>query len=133
VAAGQSARDVNANAYTVGNDIVFGAGRFAPASHEGQWLLAHELTHVLQHSVPILGRRLARQPLKEEGELLPGGVGMERTVPAETKRSLPSTLQFYHGTRWSIAQNIGRIEPRVSAILRLLSIRISSLTITKQR
>ena len=26
--------------------------------------------------------------------------------------SLPSTLEFYHGTRWSVAQNIGRIEPR---------------------
>jgi hypothetical protein len=44
----QSARDVNASAYTVGHDIVFGAGRFAPGTHEGQRLLAHELTHVVQ-------------------------------------------------------------------------------------
>jgi hypothetical protein len=44
----QSARDVDANAYTVGNDIVFSAGRFAPATHEGQRLIAHELTHVVQ-------------------------------------------------------------------------------------
>lgn len=47
-AAEQSARDVNAHAYTVGNDIVFGADRFAPRSHEGQKLLAHELAHVVQ-------------------------------------------------------------------------------------
>jgi len=47
-AAEQSAQDVNAQAYTVGQDIVFGAGRFAPAVHEGRRLLAHELTHVVQ-------------------------------------------------------------------------------------
>ena len=49
-AAEQSARDVNANAYTVGHNIVFGAGRFAPGTHEGRRLLAHELTHVVQQS-----------------------------------------------------------------------------------
>lgn len=49
-AAEQSARDVNANAYTVGHDIVFGAGRFAPDTHEGRGLLAHELAHVTQQN-----------------------------------------------------------------------------------
>ncbi len=49
-AAEQSAREVNANAYTVGHNIVFGAGRFAPGTHEGRRLIAHELTHVVQQS-----------------------------------------------------------------------------------
>jgi hypothetical protein len=49
-AAEQSARDVNANAYTVGHNIVFGAGQFAPGTHEGRRLIAHELTHVVQQS-----------------------------------------------------------------------------------
>ncbi|WP_437334647.1 eCIS core domain-containing protein [Sorangium sp. So ce394] len=49
-AAEQSARDVNANAYTVGRHIVFGASQFAPGTHEGRRLLAHELTHVVQQS-----------------------------------------------------------------------------------
>jgi hypothetical protein len=44
----QSARDVNANAYTVGHNIVFGENRFTPKTAEGQRLLAHELTHVIQ-------------------------------------------------------------------------------------
>jgi len=44
----QSARGVNANAYTVASDIVFGAGQFLPETHEGRRLLAHELTHVVQ-------------------------------------------------------------------------------------
>jgi hypothetical protein len=46
--AAQSARDLNANAYTAGQHIVFGAGRFSPESHDGRRLIAHELTHVAQ-------------------------------------------------------------------------------------
>src|SRR2546423_5672765 len=46
--ASQSARAVNARAYTVGRDIVFGSGRYVPETAQGQSLLAHELTHVLQ-------------------------------------------------------------------------------------
>jgi len=46
----QSARDVNAHAYTVGHNIVFGAGQFAPGTHDGRRLIAHELTHVVQQS-----------------------------------------------------------------------------------
>jgi outer membrane protein OmpA-like peptidoglycan-associated protein len=49
-AAQQSARDMNANAYTAGQNIVFGTGRFAPETQEGRRLLAHELTHVVQQS-----------------------------------------------------------------------------------
>ncbi len=46
----QSARDVNAHAYTMGHNIVFGAGRFSPETLEGRRLIAHELTHVVQQS-----------------------------------------------------------------------------------
>jgi hypothetical protein len=48
-AAEQSARDVNAHAYTVGHDIVFAKGRFAPGTHKGRRLIAHELAHVAQN------------------------------------------------------------------------------------
>jgi hypothetical protein len=47
-AAAQSARNVNAKAYTVGNNIVVGANQFAPTTREGRRLIAHELTHVVQ-------------------------------------------------------------------------------------
>lgn len=46
--AAESARAVNAQAYTVGRDVVFGAGHYAPQSREGRGLMAHELTHVIQ-------------------------------------------------------------------------------------
>jgi Domain of unknown function (DUF4157) len=48
--AAASAAALHANAYTVGRDIVFAAGRYAPGSREGRRLLAHELTHVVQQS-----------------------------------------------------------------------------------
>jgi hypothetical protein len=46
--AARAARSLDARAYTVGTDVVFGAGRFSPHSPEGRRLLAHELTHVVQ-------------------------------------------------------------------------------------
>lgn len=46
--AAESARAMNALAYTVGQDIVFGARQYTPDTLEGQHSLAHELTHVVQ-------------------------------------------------------------------------------------
>lgn len=57
--AAQAARAVNARAYTIGSDIVMGAGRFAPATSEGRRLLAHELTHVVQAGGLLRGRTLS--------------------------------------------------------------------------
>ncbi len=49
--AAESARAVNARAYTVGRNVVFGANQYAPGTHEGRRLITHELTHVVQQSV----------------------------------------------------------------------------------
>lgn len=46
--AAQSATAVNAMAYTVGQDIVFGSGQYSPKTMTGRRVLAHELTHTLQ-------------------------------------------------------------------------------------
>ena len=46
--AAQSARDVHAHAYTVGESIVFAPGQYQPHSETGQHLLAHELAHTVQ-------------------------------------------------------------------------------------
>jgi len=46
--AAESVRAVNALAYTVGRDVVFGEGRYAPGTRAGSRLLAHELTHAIQ-------------------------------------------------------------------------------------
>jgi hypothetical protein len=48
--AAESARAVNALAYTVGHDLVFGSGNYKPGTPEGMRLISHELTHVIQQS-----------------------------------------------------------------------------------
>jgi hypothetical protein len=58
-AAAQSASAVNARAYTLGHNIVFNSGEYAPHSDRGRHLLAHELAHVAQgHGSNKLHRRL---------------------------------------------------------------------------
>lgn len=46
--ASESARAVNALAFTTGSDIVFQNGAYSPGTTQGRRLLAHELTHVVQ-------------------------------------------------------------------------------------
>jgi len=46
--AAKLAQQLNARAVTMGNDILFAPGRYAPDSSAGQKLFAHELTHVIQ-------------------------------------------------------------------------------------
>jgi len=55
--AAESARGVNALAYTVGRNIVFGAGQYSPGTKAGLRLLAHELAHTIQQG----GRLIASQ------------------------------------------------------------------------
>ena len=51
--ADESAQAINALAYTVGRDIVFAAGQYAPETTKGRRLLAHELAHVMQQNPDI--------------------------------------------------------------------------------
>lgn len=44
----QASRDIQAKAFTVGNNIAFSEGTYRPGTDEGRRLLAHELTHVVQ-------------------------------------------------------------------------------------
>src|SRR5262249_61572391 len=45
---GRLAEALQAKAFTVGSDIIFGAGQFTPQTPAGKHLLAHELVHVVQ-------------------------------------------------------------------------------------
>lgn len=47
---GEISRSLNAEAFTYGNDIYFGANRYNPATNSGIELLAHELTHTMQQT-----------------------------------------------------------------------------------
>jgi outer membrane protein OmpA-like peptidoglycan-associated protein len=60
--AAQTARAVNAQAFTLGRNIVFGAGQYSPETINGKRLLAHELTHVVQQQA--MPARLVKNKLQ---------------------------------------------------------------------
>lgn len=55
--AGQAARSIHAKAFTTGSHIFFASGQYRPTAFEGQKLIAHELTHVLQQQPGIVHRK----------------------------------------------------------------------------
>jgi hypothetical protein len=55
--AAETARSINAKAFTTKNNIVFNANQYAPKSEKGRTLLAHELTHVIQQNDKISPHR----------------------------------------------------------------------------
>jgi thiol-disulfide isomerase/thioredoxin len=54
-AAAESTRLIGARAYSAGSSIVVDSSRYSPGSDDGRRVLAHELTHVAQHSTPTAG------------------------------------------------------------------------------
>ncbi len=58
----QMSRDLNAHAFTVGNNIYFNEGKYAPESSAGKHLLAHELTHTIQQGTSAYSPLVQRQP-----------------------------------------------------------------------
>lgn len=79
-AAAASAAQIQANAYTFGHDVVFGAGRYAPETSDGRRLLAHELTHVVQQEAGRGSNALHRDAKRDkkrrrrvDGPLKPSG------------------------------------------------------------
>jgi len=49
----QMSKELNAQAFTVGNDVYFNSGKYNPATDGGKHLLAHELTHTMQQGEGI--------------------------------------------------------------------------------
>jgi Domain of unknown function (DUF4157)/Putative peptidoglycan binding domain len=88
--AAESARAVNALAYTVGSDIVFRGGRYDPATGSGKRILAHELTHVVQqHGLPAAPNRM---------EISPPDDSFERNADAMASLVMDSSQAARHGS-----------------------------------
>jgi hypothetical protein len=68
--AASSAQSLGARAYTVGNSVVFNAGRYAPNTAAGNRLLAHELTHVVQQTAPAHRPHAVIRPAPKPGPRL---------------------------------------------------------------
>jgi len=65
--AAESARAVNAQAYTVGRDVVFAKNRYKPRSNAGLRLVAHELMHCIQQDRDPGSCRLQRESVNNQG------------------------------------------------------------------
>lgn len=88
--AAASARSAAATAYTVGSDIVFGAGCYNPHSTAGRRLLAHELTHVVQQQLP------SRETVPSAGHESEANVAADRVANGEharVSRAAPVSMQ----------------------------------------
>jgi hypothetical protein len=61
----EAAASLQANAFTVGHDIVFGAGQYHPETSTGKRLIAHELAHVLQQPKALVVQRQSNSPPRQ--------------------------------------------------------------------
>jgi len=89
--AAESARAVNALAYTVGNHVAFDTGQYAPGTSGGRGLVAHELAHVIQQGTASVTDELrVSQPVgasEHEAKLISHRVLHNRPFPVTTERS----------------------------------------------
>jgi hypothetical protein len=83
--AAESARAVNARAYTVGYDLVFGEGQFSPNTSDGSRLLAHELSHVLQQVGSTSLHHLQRQEDPQESSEEAPELGQEEEADEDVE------------------------------------------------
>ena len=80
VAAADAGRALRAEAFTIGPDVFFGEGRYAPETPAGLGLLAHELTHVGQQAASVAEKMRFFTPR--------GGDAMEREAQQTAARVL---------------------------------------------
>lgn len=107
--AGHVAGMLGANALTTGRDIYFGASRYDPASPEGERLLGHELSHVIQQG------SAAKGPIQcDLAMTLPTALGwfdmnmIARTTPA--KPGLDGHIRFEPEASGPYSTEIGLIQ-----------------------
>ncbi|HEY4030724.1 MAG TPA: DUF4157 domain-containing protein [Caulobacteraceae bacterium] len=98
--AAASARAVDAHAYTVGADLVFGAGQYQPGTAAGQRLIAHELAHVVQQGASSPGPRAP--VLRRDGPTGPD-------APLKEAKKEDATGAFEGGVK-TIGEQLGKNE-----------------------
>ncbi|OKH52975.1 hypothetical protein NIES2101_12890 [Calothrix sp. HK-06] len=109
--AAESAQAINALAYTVGQNVVFNTGQYAPKTFTGQQILAHELTHVLQQQHITQGASTAKLHLAQsdssqeaEANRMADAV---TTQKHESLREISSDVSEAVIQRLSLAEGIG--------------------------
>lgn len=98
--AAASARAVSASAYTVGRDMVFGTGQFAPATVQGRRLIAHELAHVAQQSNSSVFAEPRSISIPEEPAEIAADAAARQIYRGKTPKEIPSQVKAQPGTLW---------------------------------
>ena len=98
--AAESAQEVNALAYTVASDVVFGGGQYILGTTAGRRLMAHELTHVMQQSGVSSG-----QPLQGEPTFNQPGDAFEQEADAAAAHVV-SGAQAHDARAFALGQDI---------------------------
>ncbi len=117
----ESARDVNALAYTVGEHIVFGNGRYSPQMESGRHLLAHELAHVVQlgGDRPLPGEYLETsspdEPLETIANQAAGRIGAGRfsAGPSAARVAGTPSARLFRQTQANPGGGGGASGPRI--------------------
>lgn len=85
-------RSLGARAFTTGRDIFFRHGEYAPETHRGRELIAHELTHVVQQGGGARGRAGALKT--QAATASAGGVFIQRTTWGPSDQTYVTTPYF---------------------------------------
>jgi len=109
----QMNRELNAKAFTVGNDIYFNAGQYNPNSGEGKHLLAHELTHTVQQGG--VGKK-AQKKKNDETESAPGGLCVKSFFGGEVKFNLLNSSELNNIAVINEDDNAGLVQPPVNGV-----------------
>ncbi len=117
-AAAESAGAVNAQAYTVGGHVVFGAHQYAPDSPSGRELLAHELIHTQQQggSTPPMRNPAGTTPAGQQPAGSAPAEGLPVSAPGE--RSEREADGLAAGIRNGSAPAAGKVSPAGPQIAR---------------
>lgn len=117
-AAAASAREVSAQAYTVGHHLVFDTGRFAPDDTTGRELLAHELAHVVQQDASPALARVQRSTKDETPSTQPHHCGGWTCASGAAcdKPDSGSAPSSDESKRWSLTANLDLDVPSASDV-----------------
>ncbi len=125
--AAESAKDVNAKAYTIGNHIVFNKGQYNTESAEGKKLMAHELAHVMQNRPQAANENIQRRTsthVPDDAVINPRthvatfAINSVNVVVEPDQTLRRGTSASFHGHRYNInrsgALTVSYLRPRLS-------------------